>query len=280
MLEHLEQRLQPGETVIYRAPRRWEPDAWFSELVIYGACLALLWAGGVVRFESPGLWALLGALAPPALHTLWVYQRDWSTAALVTNRRLLHRQGWLRAKVIEILVRRVAAVEAEVDRIRVGLDDGSCVFLGHPQDAWGLGVALAHSAGIPLPDLPSRREIIARSGIAFCFLLITLAVSIAVLEWLLVHWGLLAFALLLPLVALLGAVTGLLLGGLLALVLGRPILSFDEVARCIASYDRLWLADGDESGLTWPGCLFLWLAERLYGRKTPPPGAKTAAGGE
>ncbi|MEM7225742.1 MAG: hypothetical protein AAF495_22380 [Pseudomonadota bacterium] len=270
----MEQRLQPGETVIYRAPRCWEPNAWRGELTVYVIAVALLWAGGIVSFQGAGLWSLIGALAPPLAHCAWVYWRDWSVAALVTNRRLLHRQGRRKIQVTEVPVARVRRVEAELERLRITLDDGTSEILGHPQEAWGLAVALAHSAAIAPPRLASRREILAEWTFIFGFLLATLAPAVLSLEWIYLTWGLAGYALLLPVVTIASGLIGVALGGILAVFLLRPFLGFEEVARSITATDRLYMAEGEASDPTWSGRLFLWLAERLYGR---PPGAKSLA---
>ena len=108
----LEDMLEPGETVIYRAPRRWTPDDWKLDWSIFGISIALVAAMGLLGLDPASLAALAAAQAAPMLYVLGCYVRDWSREAMVTNRRLLHRTGWGSPRVTEVRADEVRAVQA------------------------------------------------------------------------------------------------------------------------------------------------------------------------
>lgn len=272
--------IRRGERALYHAPRRWIPASLVPEAVAYGAALAVAALLGLLSFDPPGLLALAAALAGLLGFTLHGWIDGWSQEILVTDRRLVHRGGWLSPRVTEVRAEEVEGLRVGRDRLRVERLAGPAVELGHPREAWVCGIALAYAAGVRWPRLPTRREAAATLLWPGCALASGLALALALLDPLVAAQargalplvpplGTAAFLAAAVLLGLLCQGAGVYLGSLAALVLLRPFFARAETMAWIDHSPLFWPPLGGA-----PGHLGLWckaLAILLYG---PAPRAE------
>ena len=286
MIEQLDALVEADEEVLFRAPRSWWPQDFIEEIGMYGLALAALAGLGLISLAPADIWILAAAIAPILAYTGYTYQRDWSTAALVTDRRLLHRRGWLAPRVLQVNLRDLAEVRA--DRAWLRLDNGRGLVrdLNHPQEAWGLAVAACHGAGLPLPRLPARREARAEQLVALCFLVLALFLAVIVLKWLAASYGasLLETSLVLTVLVFLGAAVAahtaaILLSLPAALGIMRFFMPREEVENWINGSIVFWptpeevmacFAEGEEAYCCFKASC-LSLVAWLYGAQPAPP---------
>ncbi len=275
----LDDLLEHRETIVYRVPRCLEPNAWFLEGTVYASSIAIVAATGLLGSDPVSLAALAVALVGPVLYTLHCYVRDWSREAVVTDRRLLHRSGWRRPELTEIRVEEVAQVDAVRDQVRITRRDGSKCILGHPQDGWGLGVALARDAGVAQPRPTTVSHQLADYLWMVCGLTAAIALPVGTLTWLypglvdtLGSFGRLVPAAAFLVVGWLAHIIGICYGGYAAFLLLRPFYGFEQMAAWIDNSAIFWPSEGspDETGPF--DASSRRLVHLLYGwRPKPPP---------
>ena len=160
-LKTLEEMVDGDEAVLFRATRgRWPSDGVYSWL-LPAAGVGFVALTGLVSFDWAGLLSLALILVGHVCILVRIFVDYPSREGVVTDRRLLHRSGWFRPKLTEIPVADVKGVKATEVTIRVFRRGAAALDLGHPTDAWGLGVALAHAAGVAPPRLASRKALLA-----------------------------------------------------------------------------------------------------------------------
>lgn len=269
--------IRRGERALYHAPRRWIPASLLPEAAAYGAALALAALFGLLSFDPPGLLALAAALAGLLGFTLYGWIEGWSREILVTDRRLVHRGGWLWPRVTEVRAEEVESLRVARDRLRVERLAGPAVELGHPREAWVCGIALAYAAGVRWPRLPTRREAAATLLWPACALASGLALALALLDPLVaaqargaLPLGTAPFLLAAVLLGLFCQGAGVYLGSLAALVLLRPFFARAETMAWIEHSPLFWPPLGGAPGHL--GLLCKALAALLYG---PAPRAET-----
>ena len=113
MGRYIDDILQPGEKVLYSTNAHW----------IFFAPAILLWILAAVFFVLSGMvppgsplivacWALAAILAVVALYktaTAWFHR--WTTETDVTNRRVVHKTGFISRKTFEISLDKVESVD-------------------------------------------------------------------------------------------------------------------------------------------------------------------------
>lgn len=278
----LEDLLEPGEKVVYRAPRRWKPNDWLLDGSILGIGIGLVAATGLIGLDPASLATLGAAMAAPVLYTMGCYVRDWSREAVVTDLRLLHRTGWWSPRVTEVPLAEVRAIQAFRDRMRITRTDGLRLDLDHPHHCWELGSALAQVASLAPPRVATWRDWSA--DLVWLLSGYTLGLVAAVIPLKMLYPELAAVA---ESIGWLGAGTvflaagwlahtlGMLCGFQLSLVLLRPFLSYTEMRDWILHSFAFW-APADEPDSQYRAAE-LRLAARLYGRPFDDPngGAKS-----
>lgn len=273
MAEALTDLLQPGEVARYHARRRWRPNDFLQEASIYLAALALVWAAGPLRFDSVGLITLTTTLSGPLVFWLWTIQRDWSREALVTQQRLIYRSGWPEPEIIEVPAANVRQIRAVKSHLRLVLRNDLELQLGHPHEAWALAGALAQSANLPLPRLPSDKDLWADWLHGTLVLAVWLAIALPLLRWLLLALvgpelalkadGTLACLFLLSQLLILSSLP---LAGLLTVLLIRPFFTAAEMAAWIEQSFLFWPLSAADGALNGDGQRCRRLAAWLYGQ--------------
>ncbi len=287
MTDTFDRLLEPRETIVYRVPRRWEPNQWFKEHSALAIALAIAAALGLLRYDAASLASLAAAMAGLILYMLCCYVRDWSREALVTDRRLLYRTGWLDPTVVTVGVEDISKVEAVKDQVRITRHDGTKLDLGHPQDGWGMGVALASAAGLPPPRLAPRHEVVADYVWLVCGMAAGLVVALVPLKWLYPHAVEFARSIgwLIPATGFLflgwftHAIGILVFGGNLALLLLRPFLSLDQMDAWIMNSAAFWPHPSAPDDPGPEASIKRRFAHLLYGRPLAPQSGGSGLGG-
>ena len=94
MTIQFDRMLDHRETIVYRVPRRLEPNGWGKEYSAFAIALGIAAAMGLLRLDIASLASLGAALAGYLIYVVCFYIQDWSREAVVTDRRLLYRSGW------------------------------------------------------------------------------------------------------------------------------------------------------------------------------------------
>jgi hypothetical protein len=272
-MKTLDEMIDRDETVLFRAPRgRWPKDGLYSWLLV-AAGAGFVTLTGLVSLDWSGLISLALILVGHVSILACLFGGYPSREGLVTDRRMLHRSGWFRRKLIEIPATDVKRVRAAEEQIRIYRQSGAPLDLGHPSDAWGLGVALAHVAGVAPPRLASRKALLAE-WLHWTVLLPTIiAIAILPVTWLVATMtsgaslpaalGLGAAAII---ISFLSAFCGIYISGFLTLMLLRPFFSHREVTDWLTCCGLFWPAGDDPKECDWGGRLLRRLARILYRR--------------
>ncbi len=286
MTIQLDRMLDHRETIVYRVPRRWEPNGWGKEYSAFAIALATAATMGLVRFDIASLASLGAGLAGFMIYMVCCYIHDWSREAVVTDRRLLYRSGWREPTVVEVRVEDVVKVDAAQDRVRFTRRDGTKLDLRHPQDGWGMGVALASAAGLPPPRLQPRREVVADYVWLVCSMTTGIVAALIPLKALYPHAVDLAASIGWPITAagllFLGSLSfliGAILGGKMVPFLLRPFFRFEEMDAWIMNSSLFWphpkLPDDPGPEISSTRRLSHW----LYGRTLAPSDATASSHG-
>jgi len=147
--------LQPGETLVYEAALSW--IGYLSGLLVLLLALVLFIVGGEL-FGWP-LWVdIVAGLV--ALVALWLLARAWferwTTEVAITDRRIIHKTGFIRRNTIEMSVEKVESVDVKQSLLGRVFDYGDVIVRG-------TGAGLAPLTEIDAP-LTFRSKIIGTSG--------------------------------------------------------------------------------------------------------------------
>ena len=136
--------LQPNETLIHEAELSWV-GYLTGVLVLVGALV--LWVAGGEIFGGP-LWVDIVAAAV-ALLALWLLGRAWferwTTEVAITDRRIIHKTGFIRRNTIEMSVEKVESVDVNQSLLGRLLDYGDVLVRGT-----GAGLAPLKDIDAPL----------------------------------------------------------------------------------------------------------------------------------
>ena len=136
--------LQPNETLIHEAELSWV-GYLTGVLVLVGALV--LWVAGGEIFGRP-LWVDIVAAAV-ALLALWLLGRAWferwTTEVAITDRRIIHKTGFIRRNTIEMSVEKVESVDVNQSLLGRLLDYGDVLVRGT-----GAGLAPLKDIDAPL----------------------------------------------------------------------------------------------------------------------------------
>jgi hypothetical protein len=273
VMKTLDELIDRDEKVLFRAPSGRLPGDGLHALLALAAGIGLVALTGLVTFDRVGLASLALTFAGYVPVLAWQYRRYLSCEGVVTDRRLLHRTGWIRPKLTVVYAVNVKRIKATEARLRIFKQSGVPLDLDHPSDAWGLGVALVHAAGLAPPHLAPRKVLLAEELHATVGMASTVAIAILPVTWL-VKTMFAGVSLLAALglgtagifIGLLSLLPGAYIGGLLTLILLRPFFSHREVADWLGSSSLFWPAEKDAREIDWDGRLLLRLARVLYPR--------------
>jgi len=136
--------LQPNETLIHEAELSWV-GYLTGVLVLVGALV--LWVAGGEILGRP-LWVDIVAAAV-ALLALWLLGRAWferwTTEVAITDRRIIHKTGFIRRNTIEMSVEKVESVDVNQSLLGRLLDYGDVLVRGT-----GAGLAPLKEIDAPL----------------------------------------------------------------------------------------------------------------------------------
>lgn len=271
MASSLEQMLQPGERVLYRARYVSDERRAFYFVLIAGL-LAYLRICGLLPWLSTMHVVALQLLFGAAF-VLLMLRDNYEADAIITGRRLIVGRGPRHTGVDELALKDIGAVTlarvAAPDHIRARARGGTRFQLLPGEDARELASALARAANLPEPPVPSAKAKIVHGVMILGFVpLLTAGTVLVARQWLAreeVAWltWMSEPALALPL-GCLGLLVAYYLYTMLALALIRPFFTAEEVwlstfsARDLSPAERL---------LRWP--LVLWITV-IYGRPSLP----------
>lgn len=143
-MSYVRKVLQPNETLIYQAELSWV--GYLPGLLVFLAA-AFLWVIGGEIFGWP-LWVdiVAGAVALVALWLLaMAWLERWTTEVAITDRRIIHKTGFIRRNTIEMSVEKVESVDVNQSLFGRLLDYGDIIVRGT-----GAGLAPLKEIDAPL----------------------------------------------------------------------------------------------------------------------------------
>jgi uncharacterized membrane protein YdbT with pleckstrin-like domain len=128
-MSYVEKVLQPGEELRYQAAIHW---------ITYAHGVAWLLAAGIVRAVMPVSWRggfILDAVtivlvAGGAFFLARAWFNWWITEIAVTNRRVIHKRGFISRKTDEMHMDKIASVKVDQSILGRILDYGTVTVLG------------------------------------------------------------------------------------------------------------------------------------------------------
>ena len=143
-MSYVRKVLQPNETLVYDAALSWVGYLPGILLMLFAL---ILWVAGGEIFGWP-LWVdiVAGLIALAALWLLaaaW-FER-WTTEIAITDRRVIHKTGFIRRNTIEMSVEKVESVDVRQSLIGRLLDYGDIIVRGT-----GAGLAPLRKIAAPL----------------------------------------------------------------------------------------------------------------------------------
>ncbi len=239
-MARLDQELDADEEILFRTRRGWRSYIWlpYAILLTYiGALLANLASGGVLEDNLSPFKLLILVTVAPLIATL----RIVSIEALVTNRRVLWKEGWFRPWVGKIDHGEIAGCviwwSSWPSRFILRRRSGGRSVLLFAFDFQGLEAAIAQATGLPR----SARATLRLELAAIIMQTMTLWIAAAILGatfYVMIQiaalgpypWPLLALLILgLSFLGFLIAFLSLLAGRLVAFLFLRPLLTAGEV---------------------------------------------------
>lgn len=248
MAVRIDEMLQPGETVVYRAGRG-APDFLKYSLAAAVFMVVLNIIFFVILRPEP-MESGFYYLSPILVVVLSLFFGLLSLApgeVILTDRRLLRRRGLLRARITELMlgeVKRVHGLKAGSPRpVQVESAGGELLLLdGYPHPRQ-LGQAVAEAAGLPLPtgtapiaERAAKVLILAGMyGVILGFFLVMMTLIVFVSFHRSDPMGIVGLALLFTMVVpgALGVIIGWILGSLLAILYLRPTVAAEELRAAI-----------------------------------------------
>jgi uncharacterized membrane protein YdbT with pleckstrin-like domain len=121
--------LQPGETLVYEATLSW--IGYLPGLLVLVTALIMFVVGGEL-FGWP-LWVdIVAGLV--ALFGLWLlgaaWFERWTTEVAITDRRIIHKTGFIRRNTIEMSVEKVESVDVKQSLLGRIFDYGDVIVRG------------------------------------------------------------------------------------------------------------------------------------------------------
>lgn len=265
MADSLEQMLQDGERVLFRAPMAAAPKRARTM-----ALVGIILAAGLGKFlllvgADSGLIAVLAAIWIAKVLRIAVW--ECTTEALVTDRRVLHRSGWSGSWICELPLQEIEEVNVRGNKLQATLASGGTRRLDHPHHARELALALAAATGLRPPRLPWPKEAVADQSILFSSL-ITGALTAAFFVHGVAgsHDGSPASLMILSLLVAVSFAAGALTGGLIGLHLLRHHFTPEEIQHWIRMSELFSPAFEPERSHRWLKQLFAAVASVIYDR--------------
>lgn len=143
-MSYVQKVLQPGETLIYETHVSWV--SYVPGLLVFIFALLVLIAGGELFAWS--WWTVIVAAAILAV-ALWLlfaaWFHRWTTEIAITDRRVIHKTGFIRRNTIEMSVEKVESVDVNQSLFGRIFDFGDIVVRGT-----GAGMAPFRKIDAPL----------------------------------------------------------------------------------------------------------------------------------
>lgn len=137
-MSYVEHVIQPGETLVYRAPLHWV--IYVPGLALAAASIALLGFGLATDRSAPGSWEDVGYLAivgvgalgllVAAVILIGAFIRRHTTEVAVTSRRAIYKTGLVRRMTSEISVDKVETVLVDQGVLGRILNFGTVIIRG------------------------------------------------------------------------------------------------------------------------------------------------------
>ncbi len=121
---YVDQHLDPGETVIYRARLHW--IVYLSPVILLGVGVVFVLPGRLPGGSYAGL-AILG-VGLIGLLAAWI--RQTSSEFAVTNKRIIIKVGFLSRRTIELNMSKVESIEVDQDIFARLLNYGTITVIG------------------------------------------------------------------------------------------------------------------------------------------------------
>ena len=143
-MKYVAKVLQPGETLVYETHVSW--ITYVPGLLVFMVAVLVFIAGGEILAWS--LWTaivagVILALALWLLFAAWFHR--WTTEIAITNRRIIHKSGFIRRDTIEMSVEKVESVDVNQSLLGRLFDYGDIVVRGT-----GAGLAPFREIDAPL----------------------------------------------------------------------------------------------------------------------------------
>ncbi len=265
MAGSLEERLEDGEEVVFCTPMDGAPKGAHATLLVgvilgagLGKFLLLLGTDAALIAMLAGFWSykVLRAAA-------W----ECTAEAMVTDRRVMHCNGWGGSLFFEVPLAEIREVDIRRDKIQATLASGGTRRLDHPHHARELALAIAAAAGLRPPRLPWPKEAVADKTILFSALLggaLTVALYVHVVAG--NSDGSLTSLVALSLLVAISFTSGALSGAMMSLYLLRPHFTPEEIQHWIRMSELL--SPGFEAGHSqrWLKQLLATVASVVYDR--------------
>ena len=143
-MSYVRRVLQPNETLLHEAKLSWVGYLPGILLLLFAA---ILWVAGGEIFGWP-LWVDIVA-GIVAVIALWLvaaaWFERWTTEIAITDRRVIHKTGFIRRNTIEMSVEKVESVDVRQSLLGRVLDYGDVIVRGT-----GVGLAPLKEIAAPL----------------------------------------------------------------------------------------------------------------------------------
>jgi uncharacterized membrane protein YdbT with pleckstrin-like domain len=146
MMGYIDRILQPGEQRLYSGRMHWV--VYLPGAVLTVAAL-VLWVFSLVS-DTTGiatLWLLLAALCfvVGVIWLFWAWFEQWTTEFEITDRRVVHKRGFIRRQTVEMNMDKIESVDVNQTVLGRILDYGDIIIKGT-----GTELAPFHRVGAPI----------------------------------------------------------------------------------------------------------------------------------
>jgi uncharacterized membrane protein YdbT with pleckstrin-like domain len=131
MGRYIDEILQPGEKVLYSTNAHW--SFYLPAIGTWIAAALLLVVSGMVLVPALTLlcWAAAGAVAVVALYlTAKAWFHRWTTETDVTDRRVVHKTGFIKRRTFEMALDKIESVDVSQSILGRLLNYGDVTILG------------------------------------------------------------------------------------------------------------------------------------------------------
>lgn len=262
--------LAPGERVLYRDPKGWLPSSWTAQIVVVASLVGLVVAFNLGSTYLAIMLAFLGYSWGQAAFA------EYTSEAVITDRRLLQKTGWRKVEITELPLAEIKRVDFRPSYfpglVRIGKRNGGRLELHRLRRPQDFAAVLVASAKVARPALIGRLVnmvpyLCLFGGMPFTALLAwgLYLLAQAFLPESFLHGGLfslLVLAVMFP-VIFVGIMGGCTLAVLAGFAILRPWVSLEEARNCLCMKSEIKFGRWIER---WTEPLYLKWAILLYGQ--------------